>query len=91
MASIPPTMQQSVLIFLKGSAAPIVLYSENPQGLYQEIQQMIKVASQKAPKLVEKPGIGPLKKVSFLDTELMGVALQVDPVLSVGNQPSSPR
>lgn len=82
MGSVPPHMQQSVLIFLKGSAAPVVLYSENPQGLYDEMRQMIKVANATSPKLMEKPGIGPLKKVSFLDTEVMGVALQVDPVLS---------
>lgn len=82
MGSVPLNMQQSVLIFLKGSAAPVVLYSDNPQGLYDELRQMIKVANASTPKLMEKPGIGPLKKVSFLDTEVMGVALQVDPVLS---------
>ena len=70
------------MIFLKGSAAPIVLYADNPQVLYDELRQTIKVANASSPKLIEKPGIGPLKKVSFLDTDVMGVALQVDPVLS---------
>jgi len=65
-----------VLIFLRGLATPVVLYTETPPLLYDEIKRIIQTADARAPKLIEKPGLGPLKKVSFLDTELTGVALQ---------------
>jgi hypothetical protein len=80
MASLPPNMQLTVLVFLKSLATPVVLYADNAMQLYDELKQIIKSASQQAPKLIEKQGVGPLKKVSFLDTELSGVALQADPV-----------
>ena len=32
----------SVLVFLKGSTAPLVLYVENPEELYTELKQVIK-------------------------------------------------
>jgi hypothetical protein len=71
-----PAFQSAVLVFLKGLSAPIVLYSEHPNQLYEEIRTIIKTANHSSPKLMEKPGAGPLKKVSFLDTEVSGVALQ---------------
>ena len=77
--SNPTTAQVTVLVFLKSLAAPVVLYSENPTQLYEEIKQLIRAASPQSPKLVEKPGVGPLKKVCFLDTEVSGVALQMEP------------
>lgn len=77
-----PTNQFSVLVFLRGLATPVVLYTDNPTQLFEEIKQTIRQADPKAPKLIEKPGVGPLKKVAFLDIELTGVALQADPVLS---------
>lgn len=81
-SGFPGNVQISVLVFLKGLATPIVLYAENAAQLYDEIKGLIKGANPQAPRLVEKPGLGPLKKVSFLDTEISGVAMQVDPVLS---------
>ncbi|MBY0450575.1 MAG: hypothetical protein K2X01_08130 [Cyanobacteria bacterium] len=87
MASLPPHLQVSVLIFLKSLATPVVLYSENPMQLYEEMKGLIKAANQAAPKLIEKPGVGPLKRVCFTDTMLMGVALQSDP--SVGGSVQS--
>ncbi|MGE0199891.1 MAG: hypothetical protein AB7P76_02855 [Candidatus Melainabacteria bacterium] len=80
----PPSAQTpgvSVLIFLRSLATPVVLYAENPTQLYTEMQQLIKQASPAAPKLIEKPGQGPLKRVCFLDTEVCGVALQTDPMM----------
>lgn len=77
-----PNLQFSVLVFLKSLATPVVLYADNATQLYEEIKQIIKTANPQAPKLIEKPGQGPLKKVCFLDTELSGVAIQVDPILS---------
>ena len=64
----------SVLIFIKGSTAPLVLYVENPEELYSELQQAIK--SQTTVKLIEKDTIGPLKKVAFLSNQIAAIALQ---------------
>jgi len=82
MSTFPGNVQVSVLVFLKGLATPIVLYADNATQLYEEIKGTIKSANPQAPRLIEKPGLGPLKKVAFLDTEVSGVAMQVDPVLS---------
>lgn len=63
----------AVLIFIKGSSAPVVLYVENPQAMYEEIQQLIKGQS---PILIEKEGTGPIKKVSVFANQISAVALQ---------------
>lgn len=63
----------ALLIFIKGSAAPIVLYVENPQGAYEEIQQLLKGASSV---VIEKEGNGPIKKVSIQASQISAVALQ---------------
>lgn len=68
----------TVLVFVKALAAPVVLYSDNPVSLYEEMKRHIQQAKADSPKLLEKAGAGPLKKVSFLDTEISGVALQAD-------------
>lgn len=79
---LPPGVQVSVLVFLKSLATPVVLYADQPTQLYDEIKRLIQAANPQSPKLIEKTGVGPLKKVSFLDTEVSGVALQADPVLN---------
>lgn len=63
----------ALLVFLKGSAAPVVLYVENPQATYEELQQLIKVPSSS---LIEKEGNGPVKKISFQASQISAVALQ---------------
>ncbi len=63
----------SVLVFLKGSTAPLVLYVENPEELYTELQHSIKSASAV---LIEKETQGPLKKVSFISNQVADVAIQ---------------
>lgn len=63
----------ALLIFIKGSSAPVVLYVENPQSTYEELQQTIKTAS---PTLIEKEGTGPIKKLSVLANQISAVALQ---------------
>lgn len=63
----------SVLIFLKGSTAPLVLYVENPEELYAELQQAAKSAT---PKFIEKETTGPLKKVSFISNQIAAIAIQ---------------
>ena len=63
----------SVLVFLKGSTAPLVLYVENPEELYAELKQVIKSATAV---LVEKETQGPLKKVSFISNQIAALAIQ---------------
>ena len=63
----------SVLVFIKGSSAPLVLYVENPQDLYSELSQLMKSSTAV---LVEKETTGPLKKVSFMSNQVAAVAMQ---------------
>jgi hypothetical protein len=77
---LSPNMQVSVLVFMKSLATPLVLYADNANHLYEEIKQIIRAANAQSPKLIEKQGVGPLKKVSFLDTEISGVAMQSEPM-----------
>lgn len=64
----------SLLIFLKGSVAPIVLYLENPVKVYEDIKIILK--NTEAPKMIELEAIGPLKKISLSTIEISGLALQ---------------
>lgn len=63
----------SALVFLKGSTAPLVLYVDNPQGLYDEL---IGAMKNQAAGLIEKDTQGPLKKVCFFANQIAAVALQ---------------
>ncbi len=65
----------SVLVFLKGTTAPLVLYVENPQEVYEELTQILKINSP-APKLIEKTTLGPVKKVCIQSTSICAVAIQ---------------
>lgn len=78
---LPAGVQVSVLVFLRSLSTPVVLYADQPTQLYEEMKRIIQAANPKMPKLIEKTGVGPLKKVSLLDTEISGVALQADPLL----------
>lgn len=63
----------SVLVFLKGSTAPLVLYVENPEEFYAVLKQTIKSPTAV---LVEKETQGPLKKVCFISNQVASVAIQ---------------
>ena len=63
----------SVLVFLKGSTAPLVLYVDSPQELYAEVTQLMKSPSAV---LLEKDTQGPLKKVCFVSNQVAAVAMQ---------------
>ena len=63
----------AVLVFIKGSTAPLVLYVKDAQGLYQELVE--KMTSTNAV-LIEKETDGPLKKVSFISNQIAALALQ---------------
>lgn len=64
----------SILVFLKGNAAPIVLYVENPQELYAELLSYLKMPT--SIKLLEKETVGPIKKISFMSNQISAVAMQ---------------
>lgn len=63
----------SVLVFIKGSTAPLVLYVKDAQNFYNEMVELIK--TNKAV-LVEQDTEGPLKKVSFISTQVAALAIQ---------------
>ena len=63
----------AVLVFIKGSSAPLVLYVENPQDLYTELNQAIKSSNAS---VIEKETLGPIKKVSFVSNQISAVAMQ---------------
>ena len=63
----------SVLVFIKGSTAPLVLYVKEYQALYDELVELLQ--SQKTV-LVEKETEGPIKKVCFLSSQIASVAIQ---------------
>ena len=63
----------ALLIFIKGSSAPIVLYVENPQATYDELQQLIKGH---AGTVIEKDATGPIKKITLHSSQISAVALQ---------------
>ena len=65
----------SVLVFLKGTTAPLVLYVENPLALYDELSQILKLNSPTV-KLIEKNTLGPVKKVCIQSTQICAVAIQ---------------
>lgn len=54
----PQKTRQAVILFLKGSATPIVMYYENPQAVYAELKQLMKSPT---PVLVEKSQWGRLR------------------------------
>lgn len=63
----------STLIFIKGSTAPLVMYVEDYQSLYEELTQAMKNTT---PVIIEKETAGPLKKVSFVSNQIAAVAIQ---------------
>ncbi len=65
----------SVLVFLKGTTAPLVLYVENPTALYEELSQILKLNSP-TPRLIEKNTMGPIKRVCIQSTQICAIAMQ---------------
>lgn len=81
MQPFPGTSQQvqtrkPVLVFIKGAASPVVLYGEDGEALYKELRVIIESANKQSPKLIEKLGKGPIKKLCVFDTEITGIAIQ---------------
>ncbi len=63
----------AVLVFIKSSTAPLVLYVKDAQALYQELIE--KMQSPNAV-LIEKETEGPIKKACFISNQIAAVALQ---------------
>lgn len=63
----------AVLVFIKASAAPIVMYVENPKAVYEEIQALVKAHSTV---FFEKETVGPIKRVSFFISQIAALAIQ---------------
>ena len=71
----------AVLVFLKNSVAPLVLYFDNPYEEYAELLEICRTQSTIA-KIVEKETNGPIKKVAFLSNQISAVAIQEEQVVS---------
>jgi hypothetical protein len=63
----------AVLVFLKGSTAPLVLYVNDYQEFYQELSDIMK--SNQAV-VIEKETEGPLKRVCFISNQIAALAIQ---------------
>ena len=74
----PTKTRISVLVFIKGSAAPIVIYLENPVTVYEELKKLVETGQNK---LYEKECNGPIKKVSIMTGQIAGLAIQEEPCL----------
>lgn len=72
-------IRKAVLVFLKVVAPPLVLYVDNPEEAYMEIKRIIETANLRAPRMIDREGKGPLKKLAVLDTQIAGVAIQEEP------------
>jgi hypothetical protein len=71
-------IRYAVLVFLKGSTAPLVLYVNEYMDLYRELSEYMK--SNQAV-VVEKETEGPLKKVCFASNQIAAVAIQEEQYL----------
>ncbi|MBP7212024.1 hypothetical protein KBA27_04240 [bacterium] len=63
----------AVLVFVKGASAPVVLYVENPQELFDEIQQLIKTPSGT---IIDKTANGPIRRFCVPASQISAVAMQ---------------
>ena len=73
--------RKAVLVLMKHSAPPLVLYVDEPEALYEDLKAAIKTANNSMPKLIERQAKGPVKNLSVLDTQLAGVAIQEETYL----------
>ena len=64
----PTKTRIALLVFIKGSAAPLVLYVENPITVYEELKKLVDAGQNK---LYEKECNGPIKKISFLNIYIL--------------------
>ena len=63
----------ALLVFIKGAAAPMVLYFEDAKSEYEEFLSAMQLP---VGKIIEKEPIGPIKKVALMSNQIASVALQ---------------
>jgi len=68
----------AVLVFIKGSTAPLVLYVKEPQVVYDELIAKMQTPSAS---LIEKETDGPLKKVCFMSNQIAAIAIQEEQII----------
>ncbi len=68
----------AVLVFIKGSTAPLVLYVKEPQVVYEELIAKMQTPSAS---LIEKETEGPLKKVCFMSNQIAAIAIQEEQII----------
>ena len=68
--------RKALLIFLKSSSAPLVIYPKNIDADYEELKKKMELANDNNPKLIEMEAVGPLKKFSVMDNHIAGLAIQ---------------
>lgn len=66
-------VKTAVLVFLKNLSAPLVLYFNNPQEIYNELKEVVNTPINK---VYEFEPNGPIKKVCIQASQISGVALQ---------------
>ena len=73
----PPQLKTriAVLVFIKSSAAPMVLYFDNPMAEYEDLVHTFKTSGAMN-KIIEKDTIGPIKKFCISSNQIAGIALQ---------------
>ena len=76
MQQKPSKTRMAILVFIKGSAAPIVMYVENPITVYEELKKIVETGQNK---LYEKECNGPIKIVSFMTGQISALAIQEQP------------
>lgn len=75
-SNFPSSSIKTAVILLFRSAPPFVLYPDNPDAIFEEFKAVLRAKNVATPKLIEKTASGPIKKLVFVDTELIGVSLQ---------------
>lgn len=66
--------RKALLLFIKNVSTPIILYFDQPDVEYKNIQQII--AKPSVGKLLELKPKGPIKTFSVIDSQICAVALQ---------------
>lgn len=69
----PQKIRTALMVFIRGSAAPIIMYIENPVTVYEELKKLIETGQNK---LYEKECYGPIRKVCFMTGEVIALAIQ---------------
>lgn len=67
--------RMALLVFLKGTQTPIVLFFDDPKAVYDEIVPLISTQSPVG-KLIELDANGPIKKIALMSNQIASIAIQ---------------